>query len=124
MKRGQRSIRRAPLTVLDYDRLLSLWQTEITKDEMIAALNTTRRGIEQAKADLRLPHRSSRKSWHKPHTSPKKPDPDVSEEEMRHRMAKVQATWTDEMFVLRSQGRVRPLPYSFPVYSLEQFFRG
>lgn len=124
MKRGQRSIRRAPLTVLDYDRLMLLWQSELKKEEMIAALNTTRRGIEQAKADLRLPHRSPRKSWHAPHKTPKKPDPDVSEEEMRHRMAKVQATWTDEMFVLRSQGRVRPLPYSFPVYSLEQFFRG
>ncbi|NBW22340.1 MAG: hypothetical protein EBR82_81760, partial [Caulobacteraceae bacterium] len=68
----------------------------------------------------RLPRRSSRKPWHNPGKGKRNrdPEPELEPEEVQHRMAKVQATWTDEMFVLRSIGRVRPLPYHFPVYTL------
>lgn len=121
--------RRCPLAVYDHSLLLALWASSITKDEIIETLNTTRQGVERAKADMGLPDRPARKPWHKPHLVPKgrgtkrKADdgdgPYISEEEVQHRMAKVQATWTDEMFSLRAQGRVRPVPFVFPVYSMK-----
>lgn len=116
--------RKVPLAVIDYELILRLWSTEITTEQMAEALGITRSGIARIRDDLDLPRRPSRKSWHRPHLAPKKtPDPDLSEEEVQHRIAKVQATWTDEMFVLRSQGRVRPRPFVFPTYSLDDLIK-
>jgi hypothetical protein len=119
MAAGRRQ-RRSPLAVVCVETAMWWWSSEARKEEIWAALCISRGALERMKYDLKLPHRSSRKSWHKPHKTPKKPDPEVSEEEVQHRIAKVQATWTDEMFVLRSQGRVRPLPYQFPTVSLSR----
>jgi hypothetical protein len=107
------------IAVVSLDMINTLWDSEICKDEMIRALRITRRALERLKADLELPHRSPRKSWHRPHLSrPRKKHEEVSPEEVQHRVAKVQSTWTDEVFVLRSMGRVRPLPYRVKVVSL------
>lgn len=111
------------LILLDYEKLLALWGSEILKCEMIAALGTTRHGLEKAKADLQLPNRPGRKSWHCPHTGKRKyarmgDGSELTEEEVRHRTAKVQATWTDEVFAMRSKGQFRHTPFCYETYSL------
>lgn len=113
------------MLVADHERILELWQSEVTTGQMAEALGTTPHGIARIKADLELPKRSPHKSWHKPYLGRGRYDnePEVDEEEMRHRMAKVQATWTDEMFVLRSKGRARPEPWEFPTISLSDIAR-
>lgn len=115
--------RKAPLAVFDFERLLELWQSEMTKDELIKAFNTTRYCMEQAKIDLALPHRSTRKSWHRPHVKRRKykwrgDGSEISEEELRHRMAQVQATWTDEVFSMRSKDQFRHVPFTYEVYAM------
>jgi hypothetical protein len=112
--------RRVPLSVVCVETAMRWWASEARNEEICAALGIRRGALERMKVDLQLPNRPARKSWHKPHKTPKKPDPEISEEEVQHRIAKVQATWTDEMFVLRSQGRVRPKPYEFPTISLSR----
>lgn len=113
--------RKQPLAVLGIDRIHELWASEVRNDEIMQALGISRWTLERMKIDLKLPNRPTRKSWHKPHLTPKSAkeiEPEVTPDEVRHRVAQCQARWTDEMFVLRSMGRVRPVPYVMPVVSL------
>lgn len=105
------------LAVIDYDLLLTLWKSEMKNEDMIAALSTTRRVLENAKVHLSLPKRATSKSWFRQiKKRPRRSNVEIGEEELAHRTAQVQATWTDEVFVLRSQGRARPMPYKIWTY--------
>ncbi len=116
----QPRIRRVPLAVVDYEKLLAIWGTDALNEDICTTLGVSAYVLDRIKRDLRLPRRSSRKPWHNPGKGKRNrdPEPELDPEEVQHRVAKVQARWTDEMFVLRSIGRVRPLPYHFPVYAL------
>lgn len=114
--------RKAPLIVVDCDRVNALWSSYATAQEICAAIGVTKNRLETIRADLRLPKRPGWKPWLAPWRAkkrPKVPDPEVSPEEVQHRIAKVQARWTDEMFALRAAGRVRPVPYEFPTVRLD-----
>ena len=116
----QPRIRRVPLAVVDHEKLLAIWGTDALNEDICTTLGVSAYVLDRIKRDLRLPRRSSRKPWHNPGKGKRNrdPEPELDPEEVQHRVAKVQATWTDEMFVLRSIGRVRPLPYHFPVYAI------
>jgi hypothetical protein len=107
-------VRTHALIVLSLDVIESLWNSGIGQSEVLRGLGVTKRGLGRIKADLRL--KSRRPPLREASTKPERED--ISPEELAHRIAKVQATWTDEVFVLRAMGRARPLPYRIKVVSV------
>lgn len=123
----RRRPRQAPLIVVSCERLDELWKSDATAEQIWTTLGITRARLDTLRIDMALPKRPTWRPWMKPwegraawkgkaaNRSP--PDPEVSPEEVQHRIAKVQARWTDETYYLRAMGRARPLPYQFPMYS-------
>lgn len=117
-----RRARKSPLIVVDVSLLEQCWQSEMTGEQIAGVIGVKKWQLPTIREEAGLPKRPSFKSYLRPWDSkkrPKEPDPEVSPEEVQHRIAKVQARWTDEVFVLRSLGRARPVPYEFPRYSIQ-----
>lgn len=101
------------LLLVDHTEFMRLYDAGVTKERLCAALGLNKKAFARIRFDLSLAPRRVTEAT----PAAKERDCDISEEELRHRTAQVQARWTDEVFAMRSHGQFRSVPFNGEYYA-------